>query len=171
MVREYTDEVAWVLDMAAESMSNERCTGLTPSDKLYEAWSAWQEAIAKLLLGWGDRNGLGDGVARLLQSERYFAWDVLATLQGHGVGVGDGRWDQYLGRENRKDVEDYLKQHLRRDFAAIETAIENDAYAQCKDDGDDTAAMFDGVSSQTVASRPVRLSRAGRLPSWTRPRR
>ena len=51
MGKNYTDEVAWVLDGVAESISDGKCSNLTPSDKLYEAWATWQEQIAKLLMG------------------------------------------------------------------------------------------------------------------------
>lgn len=168
MGKNYTDEVGWVLDGVAESISDGKCSGLTPSETLYTEWSMWQEAIAKVLLGWGDKRGLGDNVARLLQSENYFAWDVYATLNGDGVGVWDGRWAEYLGKEYTDDVENHLKLWLPSAFRQIQRAVEDEAFEQCEgDDGDDTAPMFEGVrvSSQGAERRQ---SRPARLPSWTR---
>lgn len=146
MGKHYTDPLAFILDGAAESESDGRCTDLEPSRELQRAWGEWGEAVTKALLDWGDANGTGDNIAALIAASDPgghvdVAYDVYMTLAGEGVGMWDGRWEPYLLQDEIKSLQHYLggkrvyssQGVLGEAFNTIESAIRDEAYEQCKD--------------------------------------
>lgn len=179
MGKHYTDPLAFILDGAAESISDERCTDLEPSRKLQRMWGQWDEACVQAMLDWGEANGKGDEIAALVAASDPagkvdIPYDVYMTLDGAGVGMWDGRWDQHLDRKSIKNLQNYLGGHRTGDsqgvlgevFSEINQAI----YAEAEDD----CAHLRGT--QIVDDYELNgLSRAGkavpRQPRWIRPRR
>lgn len=144
MGKHYTDPLAFILDGAAESITDERCTGLTPSRTLQHRWGEWGESVTKALIDWGDVNGTGDNIAALIAASDPgghvdVAYDVYMTLDGAGVGMWDGRWEPYLLQDEIESLQHYLggkrvyssQGVLGPAFNTIEAAIHDEAEEKC----------------------------------------
>ena len=136
MGRNYTDALEFLLDGEAESVSNGRCTNLTPSKELQHLWARWGAAMVEALHIW-ERNypqTLRAPIGYLLTKEQYADYDVFQTLDGAGVGIWDGRWDDYfVDRNALKALEKYLKQVLHKAFGTMKDALTDEAMTQCED--------------------------------------
>jgi hypothetical protein len=139
MGRQYDDALEFLLDGAAESISDGRCTNLTPSNELRRLWARWGLGIIQALHIW-ERNypeTMRAPVGYLLAEEEYPEADVYFTLSGSGIGIWDGRWDPYfVDRAAIDKVEKYLKQVLRTAFGTMEQAIQDEALRLCDEEDD-----------------------------------
>ena len=171
MGKNYDDPLAFVLDGAAESVSNGRCTNLTPSDYLRVLWGEWESKVATALNFWGRGHGREEQMAEVIQNELY-AFDVYATLEGWGVGIDDGRWDAYLeeggvakalarrrariaGKPASDRVMENLKMHLEKwlakDSHALSYAVDDEAMSQCDSmDDSDNGALLNGLEESVA---------------------
>lgn len=147
MGKNYDDALSFILDGAAESHSDGRCTALLPSVRLRKLWEAWETRVSDALIFWGRGHGLEDQMAEVVQNELY-AFDVYATLEGWGVGIDDGRWDKYLDKGEpatrarrtkrlRENLEMHLKRWLQKASHALSYAVDDEAMSQCDDESAD----------------------------------
>lgn len=157
MGKNYDDALAFILDGAAESYTEGECSNLTPSDHLRAVWEAWENKVAAALNFWGRGHGRAEQMEEIIQNELY-AFDVYATLEGWGVSIDDGRWDEYLyaaprhvpaipptltnaERRKARDASDrvmenlkmHLKKWLAKDSHALSNAVDEEAITQCNE--------------------------------------
>lgn len=139
MGKVYKDSLSFLLDGEAYSVTDGRCVDLKPSKTLKLVWAAWERAVHKALLHWasGSRAHFKSSIERVLAAQDYAAYDVYMTLAGEGVGIWDGRWDDYFppnvsrGGGIPKDLQPALKKLLSTAFRNMEQAIQNEVYNQC----------------------------------------
>jgi hypothetical protein len=157
MGRHYDDALEFLLDGEAESVSNGRCTGLTPSPQLQAQYETWKERVTAALVFWGRGHGKEAGIAAVIEQEAHYEYDVYQTLAGAGVGMDDGRWDDYLeipkqpgvfrsaqaGTRVLKNLRMHLEKWLKRDFAVIATAVQDEAMEQCPSEEDEDLGSAD----------------------------
>jgi hypothetical protein len=115
-----------LVEMAAESSEydNSRDAEATPEVKM--AADKFTRALSKALSVYAQKHPPEDGstVGDLMDAEG--AYLVYMTLEGHGVGIWDGRWDKFY--DNTKSLERFLGRALDRPHQDLNTAIENAAF-------------------------------------------
>lgn len=134
MGRNYTDALEFLLDGEAESVSNGRCSNLTPTKELQHLWARWGASMVEALHIWATQHPdqMRVPVGYILTKEAYADYDVFQTLAGAGVGIYDGRWDDYLiNRAAIKDLEKFLKNVLHKAFGTMSDALTDEAMTQC----------------------------------------
>ncbi len=172
MGRQYTDALLFLFDGVVEYYRDTQgCHGdPQPSDLLYEKWGQWREEVVSAMFAWAEPLGLGDNIAQIIENEEYFEYDVYQTLAGAGVGIYDGRWDNYLSRdliEERRGGKDSLQFYLAgkrtydyrgslgHAFAMIEQAIDEEVYEGCQ--GPKQKTFFDLNGADDPRQRMAQL--------------
>jgi hypothetical protein len=145
MGRRYEDALEFLLDGVAESISDGRCKNLTPSRELRRRWALWERGVSNALRRWASKPAharmMRVSVYVLLSAEKYAAYDVFQTLAESGVGIWDGRWNQYfVDSDNLENLQRHLKKWLGGAYMKMEQALEDEAYDQCG--GDDPPRMM-----------------------------
>jgi len=124
------DTLGELIDMARESAELEGEVEVTPEvEKLADEFEHVLDAV---LTHWVEKHpdAMMPGVdAYDLIDAGEAGYNVLMTLRGEGVGIWDGRWDNFF--RDRKDIEElqqYLKKILGEYVDRFETAFMNAAY-------------------------------------------
>lgn len=114
-----------LVEMAAES------AGLDASDaratrEVNQAAKKFTHALSKALSLWTQKHPPENGatVSDLMRAEAAYA--VFMTLEEHGVGIWDGRWDQFY--DDTRKLEQFLERALDREYRELRDAIEAAAY-------------------------------------------
>jgi len=111
--RQYEDWVQFELDGIADQEDVE----ITP--ELREEAAKFESAVYAALDEWTRKHPPRDGssVDELFE-EGNAPWNVYATLVGHGVGIWDGRWDQYYSEKEIEQLRKFLEKRLGK-FADV----------------------------------------------------
>lgn len=140
MGRQYDDALEFLLDGVIDG-----CTDLTPSNELRHLWAKWGALMVEALHRWASKHAdlMRVPVGYILTKEDYADYDVYQTLAGAGVGIWDGRWDEYfVNRDAIESLSKYLKQVLSKAFYAMEMAISDEAHEQCEDKRPKQKSLF-----------------------------
>jgi hypothetical protein len=111
--RQYDDWVQFELDGIADQQDVE----ITP--ELREEAAKFESAVYEALDEWTRKHPPRDGSSvDDLFEEGDASWNVYATLVGHGVGIWDGRWDQYYSEKEIEQLTKFLEKRLGK-FADV----------------------------------------------------
>lgn len=121
-----------IVDRAAEAMGYPPGTARVTPAVIQEA-AKFSRAVSKALSVWVQKYPPEDGsnVGALMDAEG--AYLVFMTLDGHGVGVWDGRWSRFY--KNTTKLKQFLERALSRDHQAFKNAIDEAAYETAGEKG------------------------------------
>lgn len=103
-----------LIRMMAETMEIEcRHPRITP--ELRRVWDMWEASVQTTLRGWAKKHVRPepDKWATIVILNGYAPLNVWLTVAGHGVGIWDGRWDEFFPGGGEKYLEN-LQRHLER---------------------------------------------------------
>ena len=115
-----------LVEMEAESfdLPNWRDAEATPAVR--RAADNFERALSKALSVWVQKHPPEDGstVEDLMDEEA--GYNVFMTLEGHGVGIWDGRWDHFY--KNTTSLEKFLERALAKEHGNLKDALEEAAF-------------------------------------------
>lgn len=155
-----------LIDMAGESGAYEEPSGGWKITKDIERQVAkFESDLMKVLDAWVKKNPLKDMFNADTLMDADGGYNVFMTLRGEGVGIWDGRWDEYFNdpKKDIKSLEKVLKQKLRKyaddtGGGSLNQAIDDAAYEQAY--GDDADAMA-SISAKTAKEIVLTLAKSG----------
>jgi len=115
-----------LVEMEAEAfdLPNWRDAEATPAVR--RAADNFERALSKALSVWVQKHPPEDGstVEDLMDEEA--GYNVFMTLEGHGVGIWDGRWDHFY--KNTTSLEKFLERALAKEHGNLKDALEEAAF-------------------------------------------
>jgi DNA repair protein RadC len=156
MGRHYDDPLEFLLDGEAESLTEERCTNLTPSARLKKAWKDWNfRCVDAMKQFWAKHPDLVTMSLEDALSDRKFpkgfvGYDIYQTLAGAGVGVWDGDWDHIFvsrkaaGKPAGLNEFTHWLEGLRRAHYDLVSIMHDDVFEQCPEEEEEREVnLFD----------------------------
>lgn len=140
MGRRYDDPLEFLLDGAAESLSDDErhrggkvCTNLKPSQQLIAIWMKWGYLVDEVLGEFWKNNPqlVRRPLIDLLENEENVDYLVFMSLNGSGRSFTDGDWDAYLDDNAQRKLKLLLKMRLSKSTEVVEAAINDEAAEQC----------------------------------------
>ena len=115
-----------LVELEADSLDYPNARDAEATREVLQAAAKFTRALSKALSVYVQKYPPADGatVDDLMDAEG--AYNVFMTLEGHGVGIWDGRWDHFY--DDTKDLERFLERALARDHQTLKDALETAAY-------------------------------------------
>lgn len=114
-----------LVEMAADSFGYDT-SGVYATRQVEQAAAKFTKAVAKALSLWTQKNPPKGGatVSDLMRAGGAYA--VFMTLEGHGVGIWDGRWGRFY--DDTTKLERFLERAVTREYDALTNAIRDAAF-------------------------------------------
>jgi hypothetical protein len=149
-----------LVEMAAESSEYPYPRKAKATPEVLKEASKFEKDLERALKEWVKKNPLAADydASDLMDDEG--AYNVLMTLRGEGVGIWDGRWDQYF--KNSREIK-VLEAHLKRKVGkyaddtgggSLNMAFDNAAYDTCG--GEEMDEAYSSAPS-TDETKPTKL--------------
>jgi hypothetical protein len=114
-----------LVEMEAESSEMPKWRDAHATPDVVRKAKAFEDVVERALTKWVQQHPPATGDAGdMMQANGGYL--VFMTLEGHGVGIWDGSWDQFY--EDTGPLETFLKREVNREYHVLKTELEDAAW-------------------------------------------
>ncbi len=101
----------WLVEGVAETVNMDDPSSAHATPEVYKAANAFQNDLAKALDEYNAAHGLDYDGVEIVENENG-GYLVFMTLEGHGVGIWDGRWDHLYTQDQIEELQEFLEKKV-----------------------------------------------------------